>query len=43
MKFWIQIIIYALQLILGGMSKGEAAAATAMKFGVSKSDILKRL
>jgi uncharacterized protein YoaH (UPF0181 family) len=40
---WIKIIIYVLQLILEGMSKGEAVVTTAMKFGVSKSDISKRL
>jgi hypothetical protein len=41
--FWIKIIVFVLQLILEGMSKDEAAATTAMKFGINKSDILKRL
>lgn len=42
-KDWLKIIAEILILIAGGMSKSEAASKVGKKYGVSPSEILRRL
>lgn len=37
--FWLKIIRFIIDLIIGGASKEEAVAKASAKFGVSESDI----
>ena len=40
---WIEVIRFVLELIEKGMKKDEAIEKVANKFGITKSDILKKL
>ena len=42
-KFWLEVIIFVLTLIKGGMEKDKAVSMAAEKFNVNRSDILMRL
>jgi hypothetical protein len=42
-KFWLEVIIFVLNLIKKGMDKNEAVHKAASQFAVNPSEILKRM